>query len=257
MKNYKGEEIKDALPSTPVQLSGFSKLPHAGDLFQVMKNKKIARKKAEEVASIKHEDELQNRKKFSLATLKARIAEGKLDQLKIIVKADSKGSLEAVIAECEKIKTDKSIIKVAHSGVGEINESDIMLASSGGSIVIGFAVNIPGRINKLAEKEGIEVLTYDVIYHVTEKLQEILEGRDEAQITEEIVGEFLVKKIFASNKKMAVLGGELLSGQVRKLCHCRIFRTQKRRIRRKRGNFDRTRENRNRPTRIRHRKQHH
>lgn len=227
MKNYKGEEIKKALPSMPVQLSGFSSLPHAGDLFQVMKNKKIARKKAEEVASIKHEDDLLNRKKFSLATLKARIAEGKLDQLKIIVKADSKGSLEAVMAECEKVKTDKSVVKVAHSGVGEVNESDIMLASSGGSIVIGFSVEVPGRINKLADKEGVEVLTFDVIYHLTEKLQEVIEGRDEAQVTEEIVGEFLVKKIFASNKKMAVLGGELLSGQVRKLCHYRLFRSQK------------------------------
>lgn len=225
MKNYLGEEIKEAGPSTPIQISGFSSLPQAGDLLQVMESEKIARKKAEEVASIEHEDDLSSRKKFSLATIKARIAEGRLDQLKLIIKADSNGSLEAIVSGCEKIRTDKSMVKVVHSGVGEVNESDVMLSSSGGSVVIGFGVKIPGRILKLAEKEGVEILEFDVIYHLTEKIQDILEGREEEKETEEIIGSFTIKKIFASNKKMAVIGGELLSGVIRKLCHFRLFRS--------------------------------
>ncbi len=224
MKDFHGHEIKEAGPSVPVNISGFSVLPQTGDLIQVMESEKVARKKSEEVASIHHEDELSKRKKFSLATLKARIAEGKLDQLKLVVKADSNGSLEAVVAEAEKCKTEESMARVVHSGIGEITESDVMLAAAGGTVVVGFNVTTPGRISKIAERQGVEILTYDVIYHLVEKVQEILEARDLDQGGEEIVGGFKIKKIFASNKKMAVIGGEILSGKVRKLSLIRVFR---------------------------------
>ena len=224
MRNYRGDLIKEAPPSTPVQIMGFTELPSAGDLLQVMESEKVARKKAEEVASIRHEDDLKNRQKFSLATLKARIAEGKLDQLKVIVKADSKGALEAVVAEAEKVKTDKGITKVVHSGVGEITESDILLASAGETVVVGFNVKATGQVDKLAEKEGVEVLSFKVIYHLTEKIQEILEGRITDDDKEKLVGNFKVKKVFAANKSMAVLGGEVLDGKIRKLSQFRQFR---------------------------------
>jgi len=224
MKNHKGDVIKQALPSTPVLITGFSDLPRAGDLLQVMESDKVARKRSEEVASIKHEDDVKNRQQFSLATLKSRIAEGKLDQLKVIVKADSKGSLEAVVAECEKAKTEESMAKVVHSGVGEITESDVMLAAAGETVLVGFNVKAPGRVAKLAEREGVEILSHDVIYHLSEELQEILEGRIGESDAESLVGGFMVKKVFAANKKMAVLGGEILSGKVRKLSQFRIFR---------------------------------
>jgi len=159
-----------------------------------------------------------------LATLKSRIAEGKLDQLKVIVKADSKGSLEAVVAECEKAKTEESMAKVVHSGVGEITESDVMLAAAGETVLVGFNVKAPGRVAKLAEREGVEILSHDVIYHLSEELQEILEGRIGESDAESLVGGFMVKKVFAANKKMAVLGGEILSGKVRKLSQFRVFR---------------------------------
>ncbi len=227
MKNHKGELIQEAKPSTPVLISGFKKLPHSGDLLQVMKNEKTARKRAEEVAGIHHEDDLSNRKKFSLATMKAKIAEGKMDKIKLILKADTKGSLEAVIAECEKIRTDDSFVTVVHSGVGEIYESDVMLAASGQAVLIGFSVPTPGRINKIADKEGIEILNFDVIYHLSEKVQEIVEGREDEKITEDVVGDFKIKKIFASNKSMAILGGAIISGKIRKLCLIRIFRVEK------------------------------
>lgn len=224
MKDHTGSVIKEAGPSVPVQLSGFKTLPRAGDLLQVMASDKVARKKAEEVASIHHEDELLNRKKFSLATLKAKIAEGKMDQVKLIVKADSNGSLEAVKAECEKIATDQSMVRVVHAGVGEITESDVMLAASGDAVLIGFAVKTPPKVAKDADQEGIEILNFDVIYHLTEKVQEIVEGREDDKVTEEIVGSFRIKKIFASNRKMAVLGGVLESGKVRKLCQIRVLK---------------------------------
>ncbi|MCF7918059.1 translation initiation factor IF-2 [Candidatus Gracilibacteria bacterium] len=227
MKDFNGKDIRLAPPSTPVQVTGLEKLPQVGDLMQIMENEKLARRKSEEVASLSHEDELTKRKKFSLATMKAKLAEGKLQQLKVIAKADSKGTLEAVVSEIEKIKTDESFCKVIHSGVGEISESDVMLASAGESVVVGFNVETPGRIDKLAEKEGVRIFTFDVIYHLTEKLNDILLGKMEENEGETIVGIFHIKAIFASNKKMAVIGGDVVTGKLRKLCKFRLLREQK------------------------------
>ncbi len=224
MTDFAGNSIKVAPPSTPVQITGLAKLPQIGDLLQVVKSDKIAKKRAEEVADIRHTDDLTKKKKASLATLKARIAEGKLKHLKVIVKADSNGTLEAVKTEIGKLKTDKSMAKIIHSGVGEITESDIMLASAGESILVGFSVSVPGRIKKMAEKEGVEILNYDVIYHLTEKLTEIMEGVETDENEEKVVGEFVIKAIFASNKKMAVIGGDVISGTVRGKLKFRLFR---------------------------------
>ncbi|MBT3349298.1 translation initiation factor IF-2 [bacterium] len=224
MKNFRGEEITTAGPSTPVQITGLTKLPQMGDLLQVVKSDKIARKKAEEVANIRHDDDLTKRKRASLATLKAKIAEGKLGQLKIVAKSDSNGTLEAVVDELEKIKTDESIVKVIHSGVGEISESDVMLASAGEAVVVGFNVKTAGRIEKMAENEGVKLLTFDVIYHLTEKVLEILEGKSDDEDVETVVGEMILKGVFAANKKMAVLGGDVTSGKLKAKISFRQFR---------------------------------
>ncbi len=224
MKNFRGEQVKTATPSTPIEITGLSKLPQMGDLLQVMKTDKEARKKAEAVAGIKHEDQLSKRKKASLATLKARIAEGKIQHLKIVVKADSNGTLEAVVEELKKLKTDIAVAKVIHSGVGEISESDIMLASAGEALVVGFNVSTSGRLSKVAEREGVQLFSYDVIYHLTEKIQEILEGRADEENIEKVIGEMVLKGVFATDKKMAVAGGEVTSGQVRGKVSFRLFR---------------------------------
>lgn len=224
MKNFRGETVKVATPSTPVEITGLSKLPQMGDLLQVMKSDKEARKKAEAVAGIKHEDALLKRKKSSLATLKARIAEGKVSHLKIVVKADSNGTLEAVVEELKKLKTEESAAQIIHSGVGEISESDIMLASAGDALVVGFNVDASGRLTKLAEREGVQLFSYDVIYHLTEKMQEILEGREDEADLEKIIGEMTLKGVFATDKKMAIAGGEVTSGQVRGKISFRLFR---------------------------------
>lgn len=223
MKDFLGQDISQAGPSTPVRITGLSKLPHVGDILQVMKNEKIARKKSEEVSSIHHEDQLTKRKKFSLATLKAKLAEGKLDHFKIIVKTATNGSLEAVLGEIEKLKTDQSLVQVIHSSVGEISDNDIMLAKAGEAIVVGFEVSPSGRIKKMADQEGVKILSFDVIYHLTEKLQEILEGKESQKEQEVILGQFKIKAIFASNKKMAVLGGDVIQGKIRKNISFRLM----------------------------------
>lgn len=224
MKNYRGELVTEAGPSTPIEITGLSELPQMGDLLQVMKTEKEARKKAEAVAGIKHEDDLSKRKKASLATLKARIAEGKVKQLNVVAKADSNGTLEAVVDELKKLKTEENAVKVIHSGVGEISESDIMLASAGGSLIVGFNVDAPGRITKLADREGVQLFSYDVIYHLTEKIQEILEGRTDDSDEEKVIGQFMIKGVFAGNKKMAVIGGDVTEGQLVAKASFRQFR---------------------------------
>ncbi|MDH3324262.1 MAG: translation initiation factor IF-2 [Candidatus Peregrinibacteria bacterium] len=224
MKNHAGEFLTEAKPSVPVQISGISKLPRVGDLLQVVKSDKIARKKAEEVAGISHEDKLSQGKKASLAMLKSRIAEGKLHQLKVIVKADQDGTREAILSEIAKCRTDESFAKVVHSGVGEVTESDVLLASAGDTVLIAFDVAVPGRIKKLAEKEGVEILEFSVIYHLTEKINDILLGVMEEQETEEILGSFVIKAVFASNKKMAVLGGNVTAGKIQAKLPFRLFR---------------------------------
>ncbi|MCF7905771.1 translation initiation factor IF-2 [Candidatus Gracilibacteria bacterium] len=227
MKNFEGKQIKSAPPSTPVQITGMSVPPNVGDLVQVMESERVARRKAEEVASISHEDELTKRKKFSLATMKAKLAEGKMQQLKVVVKADSQGTLEAVKNEIDKTRTDESFAKVIHSGIGEVTESDVMLASAGDTVIIGFHVAVPGQTKKIAEKEGVEIFEFDVIYHLTEKINDILLGKMDEAETEIIWGTFKIKKIFASNKKMAVLGGDVLSGKIKKTTRFRLFREGK------------------------------
>ena len=147
--------------------------------------------------------------------------------MKIVAKSDSKGTLEALINEIRKIYTEKSVSKVIHSGVGEVSESDVMLASAGEAIIVGFNITVPSRIEKLAEKEGVEILTYEVIYHLTEKIIEILEGRESVEETGETLGQFIIKAIFASNKKMAVIGGDVTEGLMRKLARFRQSRKTK------------------------------
>jgi translation initiation factor IF-2 len=212
MTNHLGKRVKNAPPSSAIQLSGFTELPQSGDLLQAVKTEKIARKRAEEVASINHTDELSKKKKPSLATLKAKIAEGRLEQLLVVLKCDQQGTLEAVRSEITKIRTEKTMVKVIHSGVGEVSESDVMLASAGTAVVVGFSIAAAGRIKKLADREGVELMNFDVIYHLSEKLTEIIEGREQEEEGEKVVGEFKIKAVFASNKKMAVIGGEMISG---------------------------------------------
>ena len=227
MKNFAGKVVSEAEPSMPVQISGCTKIPYVGDLVQVVESEKLARKKAEEVASIFHEDSLAKRKKFSLATLKTKFAQDKMRQLKVIVKADSKGSLEAIISELENIKTEESFTKVIHSGVGEITESDILLATAGESIIIGFNVEGTERIKKLAEREKIKLIFSNIIYQITKEVQDIVLGKEEEEEKETILGQFNIKKIFASNKKMAVAGGDVLEGKIKKGASLRQFRKEK------------------------------
>lgn len=226
MLDFHGKDLKEAPPSTPVQISGLKELPRVGDLLQVMKSDKEARKRAEEVASISHEDELSRRKNISLAALKARLREGQMSQLKVIVKAESQGTLEAVVAEVEKAKAISSFAKVVHSGVGDVTESDVMLASAGEAIIVAFAVGASGRIEKAADREGVRILSFDVIYHLAEKIQEIVEGRAVQEDEEEVIGTFTVKAVFAATKKMAVIGGAVTSGKVRVKAKFRIMRMQ-------------------------------
>jgi translation initiation factor IF-2 len=132
--------------------------------------------------------------------------------------------LEVVKAEIGKVKTEKIITKVVHAGVGEITESDIMLAKAGGAVIVGFDVAIKNRITKKADQERIKIIEDAVIYKLSEAILEIIENRDQAENKEVIHGSLKVKAVFASNKIMAVVGGEVVEGKAKSIAHLRQFR---------------------------------
>ena len=143
--------------------------------------------------------------------------------LKLIVKAESHGTLEAVTAELSKIKTEGGMTKVIHQGVGDFTEGDLMLASAGQALLVGFSVNMPGSMERKAEQMGIRMLNSEIIYVLTEGIEDILLGKTTDEDAEVIVGMFSIKAVFASNKKMAVIGGDVIDGMAKKKVKFRLL----------------------------------
>ena len=226
MGDESGKAVKSALPSSAVKITGLSAPPQAGDLLQVMESEKQARKQAEEVLAIVHKDAEGQQKTASLAAIKAKLKEGKLQCLKLIVKADSKGALEAVVQELQKIRTEQSFVKVIHQGVGEVTESDFMLAKAGEAMMVDFGAGVSANAKKIAKNTPVPQLSEPVIYRLTEAVQAILLGREEDQETEKVTGRMELKAIFAANKKMAVIGGEVVDGQAKSGTMLRLWRVK-------------------------------
>lgn len=221
MKDQSGKNIKEAGPSTPVLVAGLAKTPQAGDILQVTQDEKTARQRSIQI------DLLQKTTKGDKNTEKdiiARIASGKLKTLKIVLKADTKGSLEAILQQLAKIKDTEVAIKVIHSGVGNISESDAMMASASEGIVIGFHVDTPLQVEKTAEREHVEILIYKIIYKLIDDLKKLLQGLLEPEIFEVDLGKAKVKKIFYSGKKEIVVGCEVTEGKIQNKTKARIVR---------------------------------
>jgi len=224
MFNDKNEKITSACPSTPVEVIGFSKMALAGDSFKVVENEKIARQislelQQQEKSKIPH--------RITLNELYSQIKEGKVKELNVIIKADVSGSVEVLKHSFEKIGTKEVKIKLIHSGVGEINESDIILASASNAIIISFHLPIKGEIKSLAQKHGVEVRSYDIIYNVTNEIKKALEGLLEPQYNEVLLGVAEVKEIFRTSKMGLVCGSYVSEGKVVKGKKARITRNGK------------------------------
>ncbi len=221
MKDYTGKTVQKADPSTPVLIAGMAVPPQSGDILHVVKNEQIARQQAMNVNTLREAEIL---KKRGVGEIMSQISSGQLKQLKLVLKADSKGSLEALKQSIAQIKNENVGVKIILSSVGNISESDVLMAAAARGIVMGFHTEVNLNVMKIAEREHTEVLNYTVIYKLLDDIKKILTGLLEPEIVENILGTGEVRKIFFTEKKEMIVGCKVMKGHLENKAKIRIFR---------------------------------
>ncbi len=226
MHDFTGDRVEAARPGTPVEVLGFDGVCEAGEFVRGVENDRRARQLAQERANRLKTEALARRqaRKVSLEEVFSRAQEGEIKQLNIVLKADVAGSLEALQDEIAKVPQERVGIDIIHSQTGGINESDVMLASASDAIIIGFNVRPLADARRAAEREGVDVRTYSVIYKVTEDLRNAMEGMLEAVEVEETVGEAEVKQTFKASKVGRIAGCVVSEGKVSRDASVRLIR---------------------------------
>jgi translation initiation factor IF-2 len=226
MHDFTGERVEAAKPGMPVEVLGFDGVSDAGEFAQVVENDRRARQLAQERANRLKTEALARRqaRKVSLDEVFARVQEGDIKELDIVLKADVAGSLEALQDEIAKVPQEQVAINIIHSQTGGINESDVMLASASDAIIIGFNVRPLADARKAAEREGVDVRTYSVIYKITEDLRNAMEGLLEAVEVEEAVGEAEIKQTFKASKVGRIAGCIVTEGKATRTASVRLVR---------------------------------
>jgi translation initiation factor IF-2 len=227
MVDDKGREIKEALPSTPVEIIGLSDVPVAGDIFKVFDSERRAREVADHRAQTKIESERRSSAAVSLEDLSKRIEEGTILEVQVIVKADVQGSAEAVRQALERMEVGNVKVNVIRSTVGGISESDVMLASASKALIIGFNVRPDAAIRKKAEEEGVEIRLYNIIYKVVEDIEAAMKGMLAPVYTEEILGQAVVRQTFKVSKIGTIAGCMVNDGKLIRNAKCRVIRDGK------------------------------
>ena len=225
MIDDKGRRVKEALPSTPVEILGLNDVPNAGEIFVACENEKEARSFAETFISQGKEKLLEETKaKMSLDDLFSKIQAGSLKELNIIVKADVQGSVEAMRQSLLKLSNEEVVVKVIHGGVGAINESDVILASASNAIIIGFNVKPDNTSKGIAERENVDVRLYRVIYNAIEDVEAAMKGMLEPVFEEKIIGHAEVRQTFKASGVGMIAGSYILDGKFQRGCTCRVSR---------------------------------
>ncbi|MBD5544486.1 MAG: translation initiation factor IF-2 [Lachnospiraceae bacterium] len=225
MIDDKGRRVKEAAPSTPVEILGLSDVPGAGEIFIAHENDKTARSFAETFIAQNKEKKLEETKsKMSLDDLFTQIQTGNLKELNLIIKADVQGSVEAVKQSLSKLSNEEVIVKCIHGGVGAINESDVMLASTSNAIIIGFNVRVDATAKATAEREGVDVRLYKVIYQAIEDVEAAMKGMLDPIFEEQVIGHAEVRQIFKASAVGNIAGSYVLDGRFERGCKVRISR---------------------------------
>ena len=225
MTNSRGERVTEALPSTPVQIQGLNTVPDAGEIFMAVDNEKEARTISEAYISQGKEKLLADTKqRMSLDDLYSQIQAGNLKELKIIIKADVQGSVEAVKQSLLKLSNDEVVIKCIHAGVGAINESDIILASASNAIVIGFNIRPDARAKDMADSEGVDVRLYRVIYNAIEDIDSAMKGMLDPIYEEKVIGHAEIRQTYKASGIGVIAGSYVLDGTINRNCSVRITR---------------------------------
>ena len=225
MVDDKGRRVKEAAPSTPVEILGLSDVPNAGEIFIAHENDKTAKSFAETFIAQNKEKKLEETKsKMSLDDLFSKIQEGNLKELDLIIKADVQGSVEAVKQSLLRLSNDEVVVKCIHGGVGAINESDVSLAAASNAIIIGFNVRPDAQAKAAAEQEGVDVRLYRVIYQAIEDVEAAMKGMLDPVFEEQVIGHAEVRQLFKASAVGNIAGSYVLDGRFERGCKVRISR---------------------------------
>ena len=224
MINDKGQRITEAGPSVPVEISGMSEVPSAGDTFNAVADERMARELVEERKIQQKNAAFGTNKKVSLEDLFSQIQAGEMKTLNIIVKADVQGSAEAVKASLEKITNEEVRVKVIHSAVGAINESDVMLAATSGAIIVGFNVRPDNAARDSAARSNVDMRMYRVIYDCINEIEAAMKGMLSPKFKEAIIGHAEVRETYKVSKVGTVMGCYVTDGKIQRGCQVRVLR---------------------------------
>jgi translation initiation factor IF-2 len=209
-----GQRLKEAGPSVAVRVLGLNGVPDAGLEFSVVEDEKAARELAEQRANITKAQDLENRSKVTLENLFASLAAAQSKALKIVVKADTQGSVEAIVEALKKIESDKVTLEILHSDVGTITENDVALASASDAVILGFHARLDSTAAEKAKHEGVQIKLYAIIYELIDQVKEAMAGLLEPDVKESVIGSAEVRQIFELSKGVPVAGCMVANGRI-------------------------------------------
>ncbi|WP_458863442.1 translation initiation factor IF-2 [Acidaminobacterium chupaoyuni] len=224
MNDDRGQKIEQAGPSVPVEIVGLSEVPEAGDLFYAVEDERMARELAEQRKTEEKDERAKMQEKVTLENLFTHIQEGEMKDLNIIVKADVQGSAEAVSASLQKLSNEEVRVRVIHSGVGGINESDVMLASASGAIIVGFNVRPDAGATENAARLDVDIRTYRIIYDCIEEIESAMKGMLAPKYKEVVLGHAEVRQTFKVSGVGTIAGCYVLDGKMQRSAQVRIVR---------------------------------
>jgi translation initiation factor IF-2 len=221
MINDRGQRIKEALPSMPVAILGLSEVPKAGDHFYIVKDERKAKETVEQKVSLA---KARGAEHITLEHLYEDIRAGKVEELKLIIKSDVQGSVEALRSTLGKIQSKNVRLNIIHTGIGDVTESDVMLAAASNAVVIGFHVGITGTAKDAAEAEAVDVRFYEIIYEVNTAIEKAMEGLLQPELKEVLVGVAEVRQVFKVSKVGTIAGCTVQKGKIVRNFPCRVVR---------------------------------
>lgn len=224
MVNDRGRRLKEAGPSTPVEITGLNEVPQAGDPFMVFEDERKARSIADKRATTQRQSDLGSNTRVTLDDLFRHIKEGEIKDLNVIIKADVQGSVEALKGALEKIEVEGVRVKIIHSGAGAITESDIILAAASNAVVIGFNVRPDNQTKATAEQEKVDIRLHRVIYNAIEEIEQAMKGMLDPVYKESVIGHAEVRNTFKISKVGTIAGCMVTSGKITRTAEMRLIR---------------------------------
>ena len=224
MTNERGKKLEEAGPSVPVEVMGLDEVPTGGDKFDAVSDEKLARELVEQRKHEQKEEQFKQFQKVTLDNLFSSINEGELKELNIIVKADVQGSVEAVRQSLEKLSNDEVKVKVVHGGVGAVSESDVMLAAASNAIIVGFNVRPDSVAESIAERDGVDMRMYRIIYDCIEEISDAIKGMLAPKYREVTLGKAEVRNVFKLSSAGMIAGSYVLDGKITRNSQIRVVR---------------------------------